>query len=285
MASISALQNVYREEFIKGFDKTESVLRDTVTTEYMSKGGAAIFLVSDTINMYAQSRGVNGLIPANPLALTQNTATLVPWHRLETASDFNIFISQGNLPEMLRVAVMAALNRQVDNDIILGLDTSTTVISAGGPMTIATATKAQGILGANKVPDDDQLTFLITPAARTYLMQTTEFTNSLYVEEKPYADGGLPIFNNKKQVYRWAGVKVIVDPTLPGAGTSAAHCYMYHKNAIGQAINKQEIEYFTGFNEEQGYSYAKATMFMGTKVLQTNGIVVITHDDSAIVSG
>src|SRR5581483_596131 len=111
--------------------------RDFVTTEYMDHGGSAVFLVADTINATARSRGLNGLIPADPLALTQNTATLVPWHRLTTASDFNVFASQGNLPEMLKAQTMAAVNRKIDDDIISGLDSGTVTITSGGTMTVA----------------------------------------------------------------------------------------------------------------------------------------------------
>lgn len=284
MSSASAFQIAYRQEIINGFDKTVSVLRETVTTEYMDKGGSAVFLVADTINQVAHVRGINGLIPADPLALTQNTATLQPWYKLVTVSDFNIFASQGDLMLPMKRATMAAINKQVDSDIITQLNTGTTVISAGGPATVAMITKALGILGANRVPDDGEFTLLITPAARTYLMQTTEFTNSLYVEDKPYTDGK-PNFGDNRTVYKWAGMRVIVDPTLPGLGTSSEHIFLYHKNAIGQAINKDSLDFDLDYNREQKYSWANAKMFMGSTLMQNSGVVVITHDGSAVVSG
>ena len=284
MSSASAFQTAYRQEIVNGFDKTVSVLRDTVTTEYMDKGGSAVFLVADTINQVAHIRGINGLIPADSLALTQNTATLVPWYKLVTVSDFNIFASQGDLNKPMQRATMAAINRQIDNDIIANLNLSTTTISAGGPATVSMITKAQGILGLNKVADDGNTTLLITPAARTYLMQTTEFSNSLYVKEKVYTDGK-PNFGDMRQTYDWCGVNVIVDPTLPNIGTSTAVIFLYNKASIGQAINKDSMDFDMDYNREQKYSWANAKMFMGSKVLQTTGIVAITHDDSAIVSG
>lgn len=287
MSSISAIQTTYRQEMIHGFDKTVSVLRDTVTTEFMDKGGAAVFLVFDTFQAVANQRGLNGLIPANPLALTQNTATLVPWHHLATVSDFNVFASQGNLIDALKAQTMAALNRQIDSDIIAGLDGYTTQISAGGAMTIAKVQTARAILGNNYVPDDGNMTLLITPGALADLMQTTEFTNSLYVKEKPYEDG-MPVFQDKREVYRWCGLNVIVDPKLTlggGIGSTTEHCYMYHKNAIGQAINKEEIIAGVGFNEEQRYSWGNTTAYMATKVLQASGICGIVHDGSSYVSG
>jgi len=36
-----------------------------------------------------------------------------------------------------------------------------------------------------------------------------------------------------------------------------------------------------GYNEEQDYSWARASMFMGAKLLQNTGDVVITSDGSA----
>lgn len=283
MASPSAFQTTFRQEIINGFDKTQSILRDAVTTEYMDKGGSAVFLVADTINRAAVSRGINGLIPATPLDLTQNTATLVPWHDLVTVSDFNIFASQGNLALPMQRRVMATLNRKIDDDIIATLNTGTVTDTTGGTMTVAKAMKAKGILGVNKVPDDGNITFLITPAALSYLMQTTEFTKNNYVEARPYVDGK-PAWGDMRMVYKWAGVTVIVDPTLPGVGTSAEKVFMFHKNAIGQAINTGALDFRVGFNEEQLYSFANCTAFMGTTLLQNTGIVVITHDGSAIAA-
>lgn len=286
MASISAIQTAYRQEMIHGFDKTVSVLRDTVTTEYMDKGGAAVFLVFDTYQAAANQRGLNGLIPANPLALTQNTATLVPWHHLAQVSDFNVFASQGALVDALRAQTMAALNRQIDDDIIASLDGYTTQISAGGAMTVGKVQTARAILGNNLVPDDGNITLLLTPGAIADLMQTTEFTNALYVKQKPYEDG-MPMFVDRREVYSWCGLNIIVDPKLVkggGIGSTTEHCYMYHKSAIGQAINKEEIIAGVGFNEEQRYTWANATAYMATKVLQASGIVGIVHDGSSYVS-
>lgn len=284
MSSASAFQTTYRQEIINGFDKTVSVLRDTVVNEFMEKGGSAVFLVADTINQTARTRGINGLIPADPLALTQNTCTLVPWHKLVTVSDFNIFASQGNLQDPMKAAIMAAINRKIDDDIITILDTGSQVISAGGIATVAMIQKAKAILGIAKVPNDGNLTLLATPAMIGYLQQTAEFSNAQYVTARPY-DTGKPSFGDMRMVYKWNGMTVIEDPTLPGIGTTAEHCYLYHKNAIGHAINKQGIETGLGYNEEQLYSWANSKTFIGSKLLQNSGIVVITHDGSAMVAG
>ena len=282
--AINAPQTTYRAEIINGFDKTVSVLRDTVTVECMERGGSAVFLVADSINQVAHSRGLNGDIPADPLALTQTTATLVPWHKLVRVNDFNMFSAQSNLIDPMKSACQAAINRKIDDDIITTLNTGTTTITAGGTMTVAKAMTARGILGANKVADDGNLTFLISPAALTYLMQASEFANAQYVSARPY-DTGKPNYGDMRMVYKWAGLTVIVDPTLPGAGTSSEKCFLYHKSAIGHALNKNALEFDMDYDREQKYSWSNCSAFMGTALLQNTGVVVISHDGSAIVSG
>lgn len=280
MAS-SALQITYRQEIINGFDKTQSILRDTVTTEFMDKGGSAVFLVADTINQVARTRALNGLIPADPLALTQNTATLVPWYKLVTVADFNMFASQGNLADPMKAAVMASINRKIDDDIITALDTGTNYAgTAAQTGNVGLLLKSFGILGAQKVPNDGDVTALLTPAFVQYIMQAPEFSSADYVSARPMENGG-PAYGDKRMVYKWNGMTIISDPTLPGAGTSSEHCYVYHKSALGQAINKNAIDFDADFNREQKYSWANCTAFIGTKLLQNSGVVVIRHDGSA----
>jgi len=75
-----AFQQQYRAEFIAGFEQKQSLLRDMVTTEAVIKGNQATFLVADSGNAEAKTRGVNGLIPARADNLSQPVATLAEWH-------------------------------------------------------------------------------------------------------------------------------------------------------------------------------------------------------------
>jgi hypothetical protein len=36
-----------------------------------------------------------------------------------------------------------------------------------------------------------------------------------------------------------------------------------------------------GYNEEDDYYFARSTVFMGSKLLQTKGVVLVNHDGSA----
>ena len=279
----SAYQIAYRQEIINGFDKTQSVLRDTVTTNFMDKGGSAVFLVADSVNQTARTRGINGLIPADALALTQNTATLTPWYKLVTVNDFNMFASQGNLMDPMKEAVMASINRKIDDDIITTLNTGTNDTGTTTTASINLVNYARVILGNNKVPNDGNLTLLVTPAFLGYLMQTKEFASADYVSLRPTENGG-PAYGDRRMGYKWMGFTVIEDPTLPGVGTSAEKCFLYHRNALGQAINKNTIDFDMDFDRQQKYTWANCTVYTGTVLLQNSGVVVINHNGASFAA-
>jgi hypothetical protein len=104
-------------------------------------------------------------------------------------------------------------------------------------------------------------------------MQTKEFASADYVNNKP--------FESNLTMFRWAGVNWIVHPNLSGKGTNAEKCFMYHKDAIGHAADLAGLSTAVGFDEEQDYSFARATGYFGSKLLQNRGVVVINHDGSA----
>lgn len=269
----TAFQKQYRAEFIAGFEQRQSLVRSTVTTESVIKGNEAIFLVADSGAATATTRGINGLIPARADNLTQNTATLVEWHDLVRKTSFNVFASQGNQRLIMQQTTMGVINRKVDADIIAALEAGTQDTSTAAPMSLSLAMHALAILGNEEVPMDGNISALITPAAYAYLMQTKEFASVDYVNNKPFANG--------MTMFRWAGVNWIVHPNLSGKGTNAEKCIMYHKDAIGHAINVDGLQNVIGYDEEQDYSYARCSAFMGSKLLQNSGVVIINHDGSA----
>lgn len=268
----SAAQIQYRQEFIAGFEQRQSLVRNTVTTEAVIKGNQAVFLVADSGAAEAVTRGINGLIPGRADNNTQYTATLVEWHDLVRKTGFNIFQSQGDQRRLMQETSMAVINRKLDADIITELNTATQDTGVAATASLDLAMYGLTILGNNAVPLDGNISALITPAFHAYLMQTKEFANVDYVNNKPF-EGSLT-------QYRWAGVNWIVHPNLPGKGTSAEKCFMFHKSAIGNAINTAGVDTEVGYNGEQQYSFARTSVFVGSKILQNSGIVVLNHDGS-----
>mgnify|MGYP006349538831 CR=1 FL=1 len=272
----TAYQTLYKQEFIAGFEQKQSLVRQTVTTEANVNGNTAVFLVADSGSASAVTRGVNGLIPARADNLTQNSCTLAEWHDLVRRTGFNLYASQGDGRRIMQDTTMAVLNRKVDSDIIAQLETGTQDTGAAATMSLSLAMYAVAILGNNSVPLDGNVSALITPAAYAYLRQTKEFASVDYVNNKPF-ESGLTNF-------RWAGINWIVHPNLTGKGTASETCLVYHKSAIGHACDIAAIQTAVDYDAEQDYSWARATGYFGSKLLQNTGVVKIVHDGSAFAA-
>jgi hemin uptake protein HemP len=269
----TAYQTQYRQEFISGFEQRQSLVRSTVTTEAEVRGNSAVFLVADSGSASAVTRGVNGLIPARADNLSQNTATLAEWHDLVRRTGFNLYASQGDGRRIMQETTMGVLNRKIDADIIAALEAGTQDTGAAATMSLDLVMYSIAILGNNSVPLDGNISGLITPGAFAYLMQTKEFASADYVNNKP--------FENGMTMFRWANVNWIVHPNLTGKGTNAEKCIVYHKSAIGHACDMDSVKTAVGYDEEQDYSFARASAYMGSKLLQNSGVVIINHDGSA----
>ncbi len=272
----TAFQTQYRQEVIAGFEMRQSLLRSTCVTETVIKGNTATFLVADSGAATAVTRGVNGLIPARANNLSQSSATLVEWHDLVRVTGFNIFASQGYQRLIMQKETMAVINRKIDADIIAQLDTATIDTGTSATASLAMVAKAKAALGYADVPTEEQENIfgLITPGFMGYLLQVKEFASAEYVDVKPRV-------GPTRKMLRWFGVNWIEHPNLTGAQTGTELCYMYHRNAIGHAVNTAGISSPVGYDEEQDYSFARCTVYMGSKKLQNTGIVQMKHDGSA----
>ena len=273
----TAFQTQFRQETIATFEARQSLFRQSVTTEAVIKGNTATFLVAGSGGAEAVTRGVNGMIPSRGNDLTQVSATLREWHDKPRVTGFNIFASQGDQRSIMQREAVGVINRKIDSEIITELNTGTQDTGTTQTMTVALALRGISILGYNEVPFDGNVWGALTPAALAYLMQTTQFASADYVTMKPL-DGDGPQWKDTAGFYRWLNVNWFVHPNLPGANTSAEKCFLYHRDAIGHAFNTEGMQTFAGYDEEDDYSYCRATVYMGSKLLQNSGVVVINHD-------
>ncbi len=277
----TAYQTQYRQEFIHGFEDMQTRLRSTTVQEAVIKGNQAVFLVATSGSATAVTRGVNGLIEARADNLSQLTATLAEWHDLVRKTSWNIFASQGDQKRIMQETSMAVVNRKIDDDIITQLDTATNDTGTSATASLDMVVKSKVILGDNFVPveEEDNMFGLISPAFDGYMMQVTEYASADYVEVKPFTGPSV-------RFRRWYGVNWIIHPRLSGsvgaggAGTTEK-CYLYHRNSIGHAVDKSGLKAPVGYHEEQDYSWARVSVFMGSKLLQNAGVVQMKHDASA----
>jgi hypothetical protein len=276
--AIEAAMIQYRKEFVGAFEQRVSLLKAMTTKESVISGNQATFLVSGSGSDTAVTRGSNGQIPYGNPTNAQNTATLVEKHAPYELTGFNIFASQGDQKRVMQMASMAVINRDIDLTLLAELANATQDFGTG-TASLATVTGAQAILGNADIPveDENNMFAIISPAFRGYLMQTTEFASGDYVEVKPF--GG-----PARRMFRWMGINWAVSSRVTGLGTSSEICYMFHRDAIGYAVNVGEEKIAIGYDDKQDTSWSRATVFHGAKILQNTGIVKITHDGSAFVA-
>lgn len=272
--SVAAAVTQYREEFVAAFEVGQSNLRLCTTTEAQIKGNTCTFLVAGTGGAEAVTRGQNGLIPARQPVNTQLACTLREWHDLQQMTDFDIFASQSDQRRIMQDGGVKVINRKIDKDIIAQLDTATIDTGTAGPATVALVMRALAYLGdTGEVPidEEDNMFAVVTHSFYVELMQTPEFASSDYVEVKPFNGPA-------RRMRRWAGVNWITSSLLTGTGTAEEKCYMFHRSAIGNAMDTRGLDVKIGYDGEQHYSWARVSGYFGSKLLQNSGVVCMKHD-------
>jgi hypothetical protein len=273
----TAFQTMYRNEYVAGFEMKETLLRKTVVTDGIPKGNQFVFLVADSGGATAVTRGVNGLIPARADNLNQFTAVMQEEHDLVRRTGFNIFASQSDGRRIMQETSIGVINRTIDTQILTEAQNATQ--HAGSVAVTANldlVLRAKTILSNNQVPLDGNINAIISGAFHAYLMQAPEFSNVQWVNDKP--------FDNMPLMFRWAGVNFIVHNLIVGTGTATEYCFMWHKNSLGHAMDVKGVQNLVGYDEEQDYSWARTTVYMGPKLIQNKGIVIMLHDGSKYVA-
>lgn len=280
MSTDTAFQIQYRQEYVAAFEQKQTKFRSAVVSDAVIQGQQAVFLVAGTGSATAVTRGVNGLIPTRADALTQNTATLQEWHDKPRRTGFNIFASQGDGRRILQEGSIKVINRRIDDTLIGLLAAGTNNTGTAATASLALFAKAQAKLARNDVDvdEEDNMFCAITPAANNYLLQVKEFANAQYVDVKPLtmpSNAGTGVM-----MRRWMGCNFFVSNRLTGVGTSSASCLMWHRSAIGYAVNSGEMQVDADHNREEDYYWARSSLFMGGVLMQNGGVMVINHDDT-----
>jgi hypothetical protein len=281
----TAFQTQYRKEYISAFEQNQSILRESCTTETVITGNTAVFLVAGSGGAGATTRGTNGLIPARADDMTQNSCTLEEWHDLVRKTRFNVFASQGNQRQIMQKTTMGVLNRKMDAQILAALAAGTLQTSngaTGAQASLSMVSNAKTKLGNGGVPFDGNVWGAVSSAFMNTIMQAPEFSSAKFVSRRPMDAASGPNWKDMVGFWWWNSVKWIEIPTLTGVGSSTCLCYMYHRDAIGHAIDVDGMQTPVGYDEEQDYSWARASAFMNAKLLQNTGVIEMVHDDSVL---
>lgn len=280
--STTALMTQFRDEFVATFEFGQSLLMGVATKEAVVSGSTATFATIGTGGEEATTRSYDGEVVYGADDLTQIPVTLTPWDGAAQATRWNMFASQGS-PDARRAAMLGncgkKVNRKIDSLILAALATATNDAGSAATMSLSKVQHALTILGNNEVDieEEDNMFAVASHGARGYLLQIPEFSSADYVDVKPLNG---PVLKAR----RWAGVNWIFHPRLPGVGTAAEKCFVFHRRAIGLAMDTAGIDFDAGYEGKHQRSWARATVFAGAGLLQNSGVAVITHDASAFVA-
>lgn len=271
----------YRREFIRMFNQSVSLLKDRATPESMDMGRSAVFDVTAVGGRMAQ-RSIDGRIPRTNVSDTQVTCTLQEHVKKFEVTDFEAFTSQSDERAKMNHRIMESVNQEIDYNFLTEIANASNAFSASAaPITLDTATRAIATLAANQVPITAQdVTWVVSPFLEAKLQNIKGYASQDYVLGRPLVDGGNQ-YQNQVMVKRWLNVTWIVHPNLPGVGTASCATYLWHRRAIGQAMPSSQIKYGAGYDDQDHYHYASATLKAGTKILQQAGILKFLHNDLA----
>ena len=223
------------------FQREGSMLKDTVFLKDGVVGSTAHFQKLGTGTATTKSR--HGEITPMNVTHTAPSVTLQDFY----AGEWSDSLDEAKVNIDVRMAYAKAgamsLGRKVDEQITTVLD-STTQSTLTYTVTSSAAIQASLIamveaLDANSVPNDGQRYGVLTPRAYAQAMTVESFASSDYVGANSLAfNEGIP---GHRKFREWLNVKWCMLPSLPGQGTSTAKIFVYHKNALGYAIQKSEF--------------------------------------------
>lgn len=271
----------YRREFIAAFNVGVSFLKDRATPETMDMGRSAVFDVA-AVGGRMQARSIDGRIPRTNVADTQVTCTLAEAVKKFEVTDFEAFTSQSDERAKMNHRIMESVNQEIDYSFMTELANASTSFSASAaPITLDTATRVIATLAANGVSiNPADVTWLVSPFLEAKLQNIQGYASQDYVSVRPLETGGNQ-YTGQVMMKRWLNVSWIVHPNLPSVGTSSCTTYIWHRKAIGSAVPSNQIRYSAGYDDQDHYHYASATLKHGHKILQNTGILKFLHNDLA----
>lgn len=271
MSQTLVLQQLFSSEFHTQYERRQSFLRGCVTVKGVASADRYSFIVPQVATA-AVERGANGQIPIASYGQDAVTCQLKEYAKIIEIRNFNVYSSSVPQRENMQQQCVTAINQKTDELLLSEFQTATNNTGAATTASLSWLLTAVKILDANDVPDDGERYGALTPAAWGQLMKVDQFTNSRYVSDQP--------FMKYMPMREWMGVKWFKFTGLPNMGLSTAKCYLWHKAAIGHALNQGEMQVAIGRDEKQDTSWSRVSAYMGAKLLLNNGIVEMAHNDA-----
>jgi hypothetical protein len=274
MADNTVTQTLYNTEWTEAYEQKQSWLRGTVQTKGDVNGESFVFILEGDADE-AVTRGANNNIPYADDDQTSTSVTLAEYHHLARKTNFNIYSSSVDQRLSMQRRGVISTNKKTDVLILAQFDATTYDTNSGSAAaaSLALLSESVAIMDANGVPRDGERYGVLTPMAWQQMMKVNQFSSGDWVSDMP--------FMRYTEWRVWNSVKWSIHPFLTGVGTSTAKCFIWHKWAVGHALNKGAMQTRIGQNEEHDYSWARTTSYQAAKLLRAGGVVRIKHNDTA----
>ena len=265
------------------FQREGSMLRAGVFTKDNIVGSTAYFEKLGTGTATTKSR--HGEITPMNATHTQPSCTIVDFY----AGDFVDLLDEAKTNIDARMAYAKsgayALGRKVDSQISAVMTTTSqstiTLTTTSYANILGTVLLWIEALDSNSVPSDGQRYGALTPRMYMQLNTVNAFASADFV-----GPNGLPLTEGSpghQKWKEWMGIKWCMHPGLPGKGTSAAECFIWHKSAIGHATGKH------AGNVASNQSVAADITWQGTRAAHFVNHMMSGEacmiDDSGVIQG
>lgn len=285
---------VYQSDIVLAFNQRKKKLYPTVTTTFQPRGSSAVFEVGDAGHGFAVQRAANSFIPSGNITQSQYTVPLTAEFAKYTRTKEDIAGSQGDIIRLMTDAAVGKMNRTIDQNIRTTLATGSVGYYSASPITSVASqifSNLFAILSQNFVDNDGDIYCAITPAVAGALQELPAFANSLYANKTPLATGEMN-WHTEGFDFIWNGIKFIIDPQLPGVGTTSETNFMWHKKSVGMACDYGQesmggnsgAAVDAGWNGENKFYYINADFRIGSTVIQDSGIIKFYSNGTALLN-
>ena len=219
------------------FQRKGSYLKESVRLKDNIVGSTAIFQKIGTGTATTKAR--HGTITPMNQSHTAPSTTLADFYAGDWVDKLDEAKVNINERDVIASGGAMALGRKVDDQITTVLDTTTqstiTLTVTSKAAILATAVEFAEAAWSNDIPNDGEAYCVVTPRYWSQLMILDQFQRAEYVgaDGQAFKQGPAVGMGKWKE---WQGVKWKMQTGLPGAGTSTAKCFLYHKSAVGYAI-------------------------------------------------
>lgn len=261
----------YDSDVHMAYQQFGSKLRNTVRLKSLSPGQIARF---PTLGKgVATDKARNGdVVPMNPVHSYKDVTSTDKYapEYVDSLDDI-----KNNIDERMLYARAgaAALGREVDSRLttVMNAVTTLTIAVNGEGLSKNKLLQAIAKLNAQDVPDDGDRWGVLGA------QQWEEFINIAQVSSRDYVND--LNWTKGTQVVSWRGIKWFFHSNLP-LSTTTRSCFLYHKNSIGLAENKQITTMVDWVPQKAAY-LIDSMMSCGAVVIDENGIVKISASEAS----